>query len=78
MRAGNRSFIKRVLHHRKILGQRNNSWTEEEIFPCAEKQNCLITAELGQRADMTGHGKIRISTAIFDPNIMTGFEKILF
>ena len=37
-----------------------------------------VTAELEQRADMTGHGKIRISTAISDLNIMTGFEKILF
>ena len=37
-----------------------------------------VTAKLGQRAEITGHGKIRISTAISDPNIMTGFEKILF
>jgi len=29
-------------------------------------------------SDMTGHEKIRISTAISDPNIVTGFGKILF
>ena len=62
-----------------IFGQRKKSFIVQRNNIALKS----VTAELGQRAftansDMTGHGKIQISTAISDPNIVTGFRKILF
>ena len=64
LRAGVRSFIKRVFHHQKSLGRgRNLSLCRETILPWKVSLQNLDRELSKANSDMTGHGKIRISIA---------------